>query len=86
MRALMKGVLGDEGDAQVGVLLDLARVGQRLASQEFDQRRLSRPVRSDNLCIPTLRPLSCEKSDGEERMEEAHTPTREERETAQETL
>lgn len=45
---MVEGVLGDVGDTEVGVLLDLARVRKGLSSEELDEGRLSGSVGSDD--------------------------------------
>lgn len=44
---VVERVLGDVRNTEVGVLLDAARVRERLAGEELDERRLSGTVRSD---------------------------------------
>lgn len=77
---VVEGVLGDVGDAEVGVLLDASDVGEGLAGEELDEGRLSGSVGTD-----------CEKGVSEKNhddgggSEDVPIPTREERETAHET-
>lgn len=44
---VVESVLSDVGDTQVGVLLDLSRIGEGLSSKELDESRLSSSVGSD---------------------------------------
>lgn len=44
---VVEGVLGDVGDTEVGVLLNAAKVRERLAGEELDEGRLSGSVGSD---------------------------------------
>lgn len=44
---VVERVLGDVRNTEVGVLLDAARVRERLAGEELDERRLSGTVGSD---------------------------------------
>jgi hypothetical protein len=45
---VVEGVLGDVGDTEVGVLLDLSRVRESFSGEELDEGRLSGSVGSDD--------------------------------------
>ena len=78
---VVEGVLGDVGNAQVGVLLDAAGVRESLAGEELDEGRLARTVGTD--CAQGEPSVSGKESErGREEGGDAPTPTRDESEMA----